>query len=425
MALPEVESRSIQFLSWMTAVAVGSYLIFYVLTPWAYDTGPAFLLVLACLSLGFQWPILRKRLDRQTLWFLAALVGYFLLQVLILLVHGEDVSDFDLAFRYVAAGLVLLFLLVNPVNAAQLFFFAGMGGVLTGGYALYFALFQEAPRLKSFDNPIHFGNGALALACLSFAGLMWSLKARLGVILAALMVLGIIGGVLASLLSETRSGWVAFPVLVGLLFVIYRHHLTSGWRWVPWLILVVVVLPACFAQVDMVEKRMLTAGEQVIQYFEKGANGTSVGLRLDMYKVGLLAFSENPLVGIGPTEVESKVEELVKSGEVHPLVANYRHLHNQYIDNMARSGIVGLTAYLLLLLIPFCLFLAKTRSPLPSVKALGVGGVLFVGLHGVVNLTQSMLERNIGVMMFVFVMVFLWAALKREERVAGCTPPTP
>lgn len=37
-------------------------------------------------------------------------------------------------------------------------------------------------------------------------------------------------------------------------------------------------------------------------------------------------------------------------------------------------------------------------------------------LHGAVNLTQSMLERNIGVMMFLFVVVFVWGTLKAEER---------
>ncbi len=296
--------------------------------------------------------------------------------------------------------------------------FVGIGGLLTGGYTLYLALVENSVRVRAFDNPIHYGNGALALSCLCLAGLLWGLRAKLGYLWATLLALGFAGGVVTSVLSGTRSGWVAIPVVIVLLFVVYRDRMPSTRHWLTWCILAVVALPACFAQVDVVERRMWTAGDQVHRYFEDGLNSTSVGLRLDMYKIGLVAFSKNPLIGIGPTGTEALTDELVQSGEIHPRVAKSRHLHNQYIDNMARYGVVGLVGYLVLLLVPCALFFRKTRSEVPSVRAIGLAGVLFLGLHGVVNLTQSMLERNMGVMMFVFVLVFLWAALKQEERLA-------
>lgn len=416
--LPEVDNRLNRYLSWIAVFAVGSFFTFYVLAPWAYDFGPALLLVLTFLCLGFQWRQVRHRVDRDSLWFLAAFGFYFVSQVLVLMVHGEDISEFDLSFRYLAAGLVLLFLLVNPIRASHIFLFVAIGGLLTGGYTLYLAIVEDSVRVKAFDNPIHYGNGALALSCLCLAGLLWGLRVKQGYLWAALMALGFVGGLVTSVLSGTRSGWVAIPVVIVLLFVVYRNRMPSTRHWLAWCILAVVALPACFAQVDVVEQRLLTAGDEVSSYFDDGINSTSVGLRLDMYKTGLIAFGKNPLIGIGPTRTEALTNELVQSGEIHPLVAKFRHLHNQYIDNMARYGVIGLVGYLLLLLLPFALFLRKTRSDQPSVRAMGLAGVLFVGLHGVINLTQSMLERNMGVMMFVFVLVFLWAALKQEERLA-------
>lgn len=426
MVLPEVESRSARFLSWIAVVAVGSYFSFYVLTPWAYEFGPALLLALTFLCLGFQWSRVRERIDRDSCWLLGTLGLYFISQVLILLVHGEDVSEFDLSFRYLAAALVLLFLLVNPISAGQVFLFVGVGGLLTGGYAIYQVVFQDAARLQTFDNPIHYGNGGLALSCLCLAGTVWGLRAQRGGVWVCLMGLGVVGGMIASLLSATRSGWVALPVLIALVFVVYRERLPSTKRWLAWCVLGVVAIPACFAQVDIVEQRMLTAGSDFTRYFEEDVNNTSVGLRLDMYKVGLVAFGDNPLIGVGPTGTQETITRLVKSKEIHPRVARFRHLHNQYIDNMARYGVFGLLGYVGLLLVPFVLFLRKTRSDAPAVHALGLAGVLFIGFQAVVNLTQSMLERNIGVMMFVFVLVFLWAALKREERHAiGVSAPAP
>ena len=67
---------------------VGSYFIFYVLTSWAYEFGPALLLTLTFLCLGFQWAQVRARLDRETVWFLGALGLYFVSQILILMIHG-------------------------------------------------------------------------------------------------------------------------------------------------------------------------------------------------------------------------------------------------------------------------------------------------------------------------------------------------
>ncbi|MFC4259131.1 O-antigen ligase family protein [Marinobacter lacisalsi] len=408
----------------MAAVAIGAYFIFHVLTPWAYEFGPVLLLLLTFLSLGFQWKQVGQLVDGESLCFLGALGFYFISQVLILIVHGEDISEFDLSFRYLAAGLVLLFLLVNPISAAQIFLFVGVGGLFTGAYSIYLAAFQDAGRVQSFDNPIHFGNGALALSCLCLAGLAWAVSERRGVLWTGLLGVGFAGGLIASLLSGTRSSWVAFPVLVLLVFLAYRDRLLSKKWLLPSFFVAVVLLPVSLASVDLVEQRIQAAAKEFTAYFEEGVNYSSVGTRLDMYKAGLTAFRKNPLIGVGPAGTDAVVGELVQAGEIHSNVGLFRHLHNQYIDNMARYGLVGLVAYLALLIVPFVLFMKKTRSGTPSVKSLGLGGALFVSLHGVANLTQSLLERNVGVMMFVFAMVFIWAVLKREERLAnGATAP--
>jgi len=164
-----------------------------------------------------------------------------------------------------------------------------------------------------------------------------------------------------------------------------------------------------------VERRTAVAVSEFVDYYEDGRNSTSVGLRLDMWKAGIGAFKQNPLIGSGPTGTDQVVDELIAGGEIHPAVRDFRHLHNQYVEVMARYGIVGLVAYLLLLLVSLRLFMKKTRSDVPQVQALALGGSFFVTLHAIVNLTQSMLERNIGVTMFVFMVVFVWAILKREE----------
>lgn len=414
---PVFESRLRVLFYWVTIAAMGSYFVLYVLTPWAYDTGPAILLLMALVAAVFGWSNLRENVDGESSLMIFTLLGYFLLQASVLMMHGEGLSDFDLSTRYLGASIVLVYLLmVRSIGAKPFFFAVGVGGALTGGLALYWWGLEGTARLKSFDNPIHYGNGALALSCLSLAGLLWAFRQQKRALWSVLFLCGLTGGLVASFLSGTRSGWVAIPLIISVILFAYRDRvLVKKWL-IPLIFVAVGLLVAVMVSVDVVRERTIIAVQQVEQYFEGGVNYTSVGLRLDMYKAGLAAFSENPLIGIGPSGMESKVDAMARAGEIHQNVAHFRHLHNQYIDNMARYGLVGLLSYLALLLVPFFLFLSKARHGLPSVRAIGLAGALFVVLHGVVNLTQSMLERNIGVMMYLFVLVFVWAVLKTVER---------
>lgn len=397
----------------ISVLAIGSYLLLYVLIPDAYVIGPAVLLLLALF--GFRWKFVLGGVDRQSKLIVGSLLLYFIAQGIPLLLHGEDISEFDLSTRYLAGALVLLFVLRYSPSAGAFFLLVALGAVCTGAFALYEVAFEGAQRVSAFDNPIHYGNGALALALLSLAGLVWARMQRSGAFWVLLCLMGVVGGIYASLMSGTRSGWVAAPVFLFIGIYVFWRPLVRQKRLALPLLFIVIAGIGALSQVSSVERRAEVAVSEFVDYFEDGRNGTSVGLRLDMWKAGATAFMANPLIGSGPAGTDAVVNDLIASDSIHPNVQEFRHLHNQYIDVMARYGISGLVGYLLLLGVPFTLFLKKSRSQIAAVSALGFGGCLFIGLHAVVNLTQSMLERNIGVMMFVFMVVFIWGVIRFEE----------
>ena len=394
-------------------LAVASYLVFYLVVPDFYVVGPAILLILALF--GFRWKKILSGVDRESQWLVCVFLLYFFGQAIPLIIHGEDISEFDLSTRYIAAALVLLFVLKYPLNARAFLLLAAIGSLVAGTFALYQAEFLGVSRVSAFDNPIHYGNGAMSLALLSVSGLGWAVKQNYRFFRVALLITGSVGGIYASLVSGTRSGWVAVPfiTLIGL-YVFWRPLFQKKTLSLVFLVLATAGLVAV-SQVDLVEKRAQVAVDDFVDYYEDGRNGTSVGLRLDMWQAGLAAFRSNQFIGAGPRGTDAIVDQLITSKEIHPAVQNFRHLHNQYIDVMARYGLIGFICYLLLLAVPFTLFLKKARSEIMSVQALGLGGSLFVALHAIVNLTQSMLERNIGVMMFAFMIIFIWSAIRAEE----------
>lgn len=400
-------------LSWLSFFSMASYLLFYVLVPDAYAFGPTVILLLSVLS--FHWKKLLNGVDRESRLLIGVLLLFFLGQALTLALHGEDVSEFDLSTRYLAASLVLLFALKYTISASWFFLLCALGALMAGVFGIYLTAFQDVHRAAAFDNPIHYGNGAMALGLLALSGMVWASKQTHRWLWSTILVLGFSGGIYASIVSGTRSGWVALPVIALVGMYAFRRPLIE--RKVLLALVVVTIISGLVvaSQVDLVENRTTVAVDELLDYYGEGRKGTSVGLRLDMWKAGLEAFLRDPLIGSGPSGTEAVVSELIASDQIHPAVQNFRHLHNQYVEVMARHGMIGLTTYLLLMAVTLGLFLKKSHSEVLEVKALALGGAFFVTLHAVVNLTQSMLERNIGVTMFVFMIVFLWAVLKREE----------
>ncbi|MDX1756773.1 MAG: O-antigen ligase family protein [Marinobacter sp.] len=402
-----------RILSALSQLAVASYVGCYILVPGAYVVGPAVLLLLVLA--GFRWSAVAGAVDRESLGFMLAFVAYFALVGLTLLLHGEDVSEFDLLSRCLAAALVLAFVLKYPPSMTAFYLAAAIGCIAAGLFALYQGVLHDVSRVSSFDNPVHFGNGAMVLAVVSLSGLIWGRAAPMPGFWAALMVAGFLGGLTASLLSGTRSGWVALPLFIAVWLAAYWPEIRAHKRWAAIALVATSALLLFVVSLPGVQFRIDRALDEFQGYVQDGRNATSVGLRLDMWKTGLTAFQQSPFIGVGPTAYESIEREMIDAGEVHPNIADFRHLHNQFIDVLAKAGLVGLIGYLLMLAIPCLLFLRHLRSPSSATRALAVAGACFMLGHGAFNLTQSLLERNIGVMMFAFMPVFIWSLLARQE----------
>lgn len=402
-----------QISKYVVFFSIGSYLLFYVLIPDVYAIGPTLLFIMALF--GIWREKLLFHVDHESRWLISVLLLYFVGLAVPLLLHGEDISEFDLSTRYIAAALVLLVVLRFTISASWFFSLVAIGALIDGIFALYRVEISNVSRVTAFDNPIHYGNGAMAMALIAISAIGWARRQRCQFFWVTLLCGGFVGGMYASLMSGTRSGWVAVPVIVLIGLYVYRAVLLRNKSLLLVSLVIVVAGLSVVSQIDLVERRSEVAVEQFVDYYAEGLNNTSVGLRLDMWKAGWAAFQTNFLIGAGPTGTDAVIDKLVLSKEIYPSVQDFRHLHNQYIDNMARYGLVGLVCYFLLLAVPFILFLRKTRSEIISVQALALGGCFFIGLHAVVNLTQSILERNIGVMMFVFMIVFIWSTIRGEE----------
>ena len=170
------------------------------------------------------------------------------------------------------AALVLVW--VRRFPPAPAIWWAGLctGSLLAGGIALFEHRVLMHDRVSNGMNAIPFGNLALLLGCLSLAAsFWWSLQGRdaRGKVWFALAASA--GGIMASLLSGTRGGWVAAPLLAFLIWLAWRSmpgHQVRHWRPRIWFsVSLVLLLFVGISVVSAPASRLTAAVEQFQAYW--------------------------------------------------------------------------------------------------------------------------------------------------------------
>lgn len=180
----------------------------------------------------------------------------------------------------------------------------------------------------TFANPNNFAE-LLVLTIPLYIAVILSEKRRR---VRALAILALLPPVLAIAMTYSRSGWI------GLVIAIVVFAAIKNWRVLPvLLILGLMMLPLLPSSIM---NRILSIG--VLE-------DSSTSYRFDIYKEFFLLLKDHWLGGVGLGS--DVVYDAVKNG--YPQMANGYypvHAHNNYIQIWAEMGILGLAAYLGLLL---------------------------------------------------------------------------
>jgi O-antigen ligase len=124
----------------------------------------------------------------------------------------------------------------------------------------------------------------------------------------------------------------------------------------------------------------------------------SVGLRLKTWEACWHLFQQQPLTGVGFGDLKTELYDIYEETQLR--ASRVRWLgsaHNQYLEQLAAGGI---PAFLLLLLILLYPLFKKGWPPRELLTA-------FLALFAASMLTESMLERQLGITFFC-IFLFLW-----------------
>lgn len=307
-------------------------------------------------------------------------------------------------FALSALALVLLF---KPDRRALWW------GVVAGAVAglplvVYQRIELDVDRPGGLINAITYGDLSL---CLGLVALAAALDYRISH-KAFWPSLGALAGVLGSIATGTRGGWIAL-VLVSIVFAAYSHVLSS--RRVRALIALTFALVAgtYFVPETGVRERIGQGVHDVTTYFRGGSAFSNVGIRLELWKGATYLIAEKPLFGRDLAQAKNRLADYVDERRLENVVLGSPHFHNDALQTLVTGGVFGMLAWLGMLAAPFAFFarMLRRRAPAsPPQFTLALAGMLIVVCYFSFGLTEVIFWSVKG-SLFYSLMIFLLMGL--------------
>lgn len=409
-----------EFYTNLTNAGVFLFFAGALILPSGYSWGAVALLLLALVYLGFNF----KHLSASPKFIVYPVLIYFAATLASYLIFmPQKPIQLDLAGRIVLGLLVAIFLVRKKLNLVNIALAVALGGILAFTIAYYQVnIAQTHLRASGFIHTIMFGQISVLWAMLSLAGLLLFKKIdankRQQWLFVIWLTLGFLGGINAAILSGSKGAWIVIPPALLVFFFVAFKKLPKKFFVLIFLSLAVDMV-WIFSTNDIVKQRSIEAVEEYNRFQEDADSSfSSVGARLQMYKVGLLLFKENPFLGIGRDATVEEVAKLDLPESFKNAVRPDRRLHNDYIDLAAYYGLLVLIPFLFMLLVPAYYFGKRLFSEDDETKYLATSGFMVLVCYSLASLTDTLFQLNPGVMTYGFLMPIFASQLWRLVNLA-------
>ena len=269
------------------------------------------------------------------------------LKALIILLMIFFLVDSEIRLRAATWSLVIAGTFLAALGFAQLVM-GDLGNDLAGLARVKYAhVYGDdfKPRLAGpVGDPGFFGQILVLLVPLAFH-IGWYEKGR---VIRALGWLSLIGLIIAVGLTYSRGAMLA--LLVTLMLLLFTHRLFRP----KYLAILFIALPVVFAVASSdFGKRLSTAALALPGGQDELHPDSSIELRLLFSKTALAMFANRPLTGVGAGNYAS--EYLAYADEIGSDARHYGdadegyYAHSLYLELAAETGLIGLTAYVLVM----------------------------------------------------------------------------
>ncbi|MGI2821337.1 O-antigen ligase family protein [Vibrio fluvialis] len=303
--------------------------------------------------------------------------------------HGVSSREIRTLLCLSVVALYFPFPVIKPIYYQIIIVF---GCITIFANSVYFCLIIGTSRWAGVINPIPYASIAGLLALLSIHAALSTKNTKTKLLFGGFSILPVISLVL----TESRGVWLAFACA---LLVLFLNKFRFTFKRVA-LLLILLSSVVFMLSGSFIDQRI----EQTRYEFEqiqKGNMSTSTGLRLQMWQAAVKLADGNWLLGLGNEHFE-KLELLYKQRKISKTLYDYHppHYHNQFIDSVVKSGLIGLVFLLLLLMLPLYLIRNTNKNTKNIVTSV-------VALYVVMGLTDAPFYNGQTFILYVLTMLVL------------------
>lgn len=255
------------------------------------------------------------------------------------LTYGASNGELRVSLSLLA---LIIFIDRNTINFNFFSLLLFLGGLWSFSNAIYF---YDQGRMAWPINPIQYATYTASLCTLSLIIVLKHTNTKLRCL--SLMTILLSGA--ATVMSDTRSAWIALLITITLILIyIYKKNKKTL------LLCFLLFLPLTYltSQTSLVQSRLHSTLLEINKIKNNNLN-TSIGLRFEIWKAGLYLFKDNPLLGVGK-EYREPVKKLASAGLIIPQFKTFdmSSFHNDTLQTLVQYGIVGFTLFCLFFFYP-------------------------------------------------------------------------
>lgn len=342
---------------------------------------------------------------------------YALVCIVVVIVGGHTSRDFEPAVRFLSAIPIFYTVIYWGISRVSLLASFALGGIAMGGFALYQRFALHIDRVGEW--PIHFGGVGILTAFFC----LWSLffipeKSTRPWLWKSALMLGMVGGFVASLLSGSRGGWIFIVVALPIIAYGLNKQSKKAMRTLFTFVVGGVMTSGIiyFIPSTGVADRVQLAIQETSSYHPGEDSAlSSIGARLDTWRRSLVLIQERPLTGWGIKGYRARMQQMKEESKDRMWILN--HLHNDMLNDLVKRGIFSLLVLVMgLYIFPCYRFAQQISAKNKDISFFAVLGVLSISAWFIFGLTNNFLERNQMIQYYlVYLSVFFGGMLHLQR----------
>jgi len=329
----------------------------------------------------------------------------------------EYVKELERYLRFLAAIPIYLYFRKYQIDAVRYLYF---GVVVSGPFLFYiaFSAYLKNPNIPASGHYHHIIFGGVAMLNIGVMMVILLMKKNTN-IANLVIVVSMICGFIAAVLSQSRGVWMVLPLYVVVaLFYSLKYSKT---RFVSTLFVLGVMAGfLCLSPAaEMINKRVDAAINDVSAFYDKGQYTSSLGTRLAMWEIAIDVWRQNPLVGTGPGDFDDVIRGLQSKGKYVGMDV-HGSTHNIYMQSLVNGGLLGFVAMLFAIIVMPLKIVTQSISEYPTRS---LAGFVIVGLFAILGLGESWTLRLPTVSVYTLFMIVVISSIfqyKRPLNGIGC-----